>query len=187
MRQEGRRVKQNDKDKPPVKPFDYAQDKPFDLLRINRGLNKRRGTLLDRSWRTGNNATAIIQRGVRERPGLGGLKQMPIQQWSDQIVVVELGNDPQFTDELNSLNEQLEGDPAVDVVLNMQAVSFVNSSNIAKLLRVRKAVLAKDRRVFLTGISTQVWGILLVTGLDKIFDVADNTASALTSLQMKSQ
>ena len=112
---------------------------------------------------------------------------MPIQQWSDQILVVELGNDPQFTDELNGLNERLERDPAVDVVLNMQAVSFVNSSNIAKLLRVRKTVLAKDRRVFLTGISTQVWGILLVTGLDKIFDVADNTASALTSLQMKRQ
>ena len=112
---------------------------------------------------------------------------MPIQEWSDQIVVVELGNDPQFTDELNSLNERLERDPAVDVVLNMQAVSFVNSSNIAKLLRVRKAVIAKERRVFLTGISTQVWGILLVTGLDKIFDVADDTASALTSLQMKRQ
>ena len=29
-----------------------------------------------------------------------------------------------------------------------------------------------------------VWGVLLVTGLDKIFDVADDTASALTSLQM---
>ena len=109
---------------------------------------------------------------------------MPIQQWSDQIVVAELGDDPQFTDELNNLTEQLERDPPMDVVLNMQAVSFVNSSNIAKLLRVRKAVIAKDRRVFLTGMSTQVWGILLVTGLDKIFDVADDTASALTSLQM---
>ena len=112
---------------------------------------------------------------------------MPIQQWSDQIVVVELGNDPQFTDELNSLTERLERDPPVDVVLNMQGVRFVNSSNIAKLLRVRKAVVANDRRIFLTGISTQVWGILLVTGLDKIFDVADDTASALTSLQMNRQ
>ena len=112
---------------------------------------------------------------------------MPIQQWSDQILVVELGNDPQFTDELNSLTERLERDPPADVVLNMGGVSFVNSSNIAKLLRVRKAVIAVERRVFLTGISTQVWGILLVTGLDKIFNVADDTASALTSLQMNRQ
>ena len=112
---------------------------------------------------------------------------MPIQQWSDQILVAELGDDPQFTDELNSLTERLERDPPIDVVLNMQGVKFVNSSNIAKLLRVRKAVVAVDRRVFLTGISTQVWGILLVTGLDKIFNVADDTASALTSLQMNRQ
>ena len=109
---------------------------------------------------------------------------MPIQQWSDQIVVVDTGNDPQFTDELSSLADQLQRDPPMDVVLNMQDVGYVNSSNIAKLLRVRKAVIAKDRRVFLTGMSTQVWGVLLVTGLDKIFDVADDTASALTSLQM---
>ena len=109
---------------------------------------------------------------------------MSIQQWSDQIIVVEMGDDPQFTDELNSLTEQLERDPPKDVVLDMQGVTYVNSSNLAKLLRVRKAVIAKERRVFLTGISTQVWGILLVTGLDKIFNVADDTASALTSLQM---
>ena len=109
---------------------------------------------------------------------------MPIQQWSDQIIVVDLTDDPQFTDELNSLTDQLERDPPKDVVLDMQGVTYVNSSNIAKLLRVRKAVIARDRRMFLTGMSTQVWGILLVTGLDKIFDVADDTASALTSLQM---
>lgn len=109
---------------------------------------------------------------------------MPIQQWSDQIVVVELGNDPQFTDEINALTEQLQRDPPMDVVLNMQGVTFINSSNIAKMLRLRKTVLAKDRRVFMTGICTQVWGVLLVTGLDKIFHVADDTASALTSLQM---
>ena len=109
---------------------------------------------------------------------------MPIQQWSDQIVVADLTDDPQFTDELNTLTEQLERDPPKDVVLDMQGVTYVNSSNISKLLRVRKAVIAQDRQVFLTGMSTQVWGILLVTGLDKIFNVADDTASALTSLQM---
>ena len=109
---------------------------------------------------------------------------MPIQQWSDQIIVADLTDDPQFTDELSSLTDQLERDPPTDVVLDMQGVTYVNSSNIAKLLRVRKAVIARDRQVFLTGISTQVWGILLVTGLDKLFNVANDTASALTSLQM---
>ncbi len=109
---------------------------------------------------------------------------MPIQQWSDQILVVEMGDDPQFTDELNSLREQLERNPSLDAVLDMREVNHIDSSNIAKLLRVRTAVIANGRRLFLTGISTEVWGTLLVTGLDKILDVADDVASALTSLQM---
>lgn len=109
---------------------------------------------------------------------------MPIQQWSDQILVVEMGDDPQFTDELNSLTEQMERNPSLDVVLDMREVKHIDSSNIAKLLRVRTAVIVNERRLFLTGISTQVWSVLLVTGLDKIFDVADDLASALTSLQM---
>ncbi len=109
---------------------------------------------------------------------------MPIQQWSDKVVVVEMGDDPQFTDELNSLTEQLERNPSVDVVLDMRGVSCVNSSNIGKLLKVRKVLIANERRVFLIGITTQVWGILLVVGLDKIFDVADDTSIALASLHM---
>ena len=68
---------------------------------------------------------------------------MPIQQWSDQIIVADLTDDPQFTDELSSLTDQLDRDPPKDVVLDMQGVTYVNSSNIAKLLRVRKAVIAR--------------------------------------------
>ena len=37
----------------------------------------------------------------------------------------------------------------------------------------------------MTGITTQVWEILLVVGLDKIFDVADDISIALASLQIE--
>ena len=33
---------------------------------------------------------------------------MAIQNWSDEITVVELGEEPQFTDELNSVMDSLE-------------------------------------------------------------------------------
>ena len=110
---------------------------------------------------------------------------MPIQQPSDQIVVVEMGDDPQFTDELNNLTEQLGRNPSVDVVLDMRGVSYINSANLGKLLKVRAVVIANERRLFLEGMAKQVWEILLVVGLDKIFDVADDTSIALASLQME--
>lgn len=111
---------------------------------------------------------------------------MAIQKWSENITIVELGNDPQFTDELTSVIETLEEEPS-DVVLNFSAVSFVNSSNVAKLLRLRKQMMSCDRRMLLCGVNTQVWGVFLVTGLDKIFEFTGDIATALATLQMANE
>ena len=108
---------------------------------------------------------------------------MPIQNWSDDIVVVELGDDPQFTDELTTVTETLENKPQ-HVVLNFAAVGFINSSNVAKLLRLRKTMMSQQRRLVLCEVNTQVWGVFLVTGLDKIFEFTNDIATALASLQL---
>ncbi len=108
---------------------------------------------------------------------------MAIQNWSDEITVAELGDDPQFTDELTSLMESIESEP-VDVVLNFSAVGFINSSNVSQLLRLRKAVASNDKRLVLCDVNTQVWGVFLVTGLDKIFDFTNDIATALATLQL---
>jgi anti-anti-sigma factor len=108
---------------------------------------------------------------------------MAIQNWSDDIVVADLQDDPQFTDELSALMDKLEADPK-DVVLNFGAVGFVNSSNIAKLLRLRKLMISTDRKLVLCDVNTQVWGVLMVTGLDKIFDFTNDVATGLAMLQI---
>jgi anti-anti-sigma factor len=109
---------------------------------------------------------------------------MAIQNWSDEITIVELNDDPQFTEDLDALMDSVELNPT-DVVLNLSALGFVNSSNVAKLLRVRKVMLAVDRRLVLCDVNAQVWGIFLVTGLEKIFEFTSNVAIALASLQME--
>lgn len=108
---------------------------------------------------------------------------MAIQKWSDDITVLEVTDDPQFTDELTSLMDNLEAEPT-NVVLNCAALGFINSSNVAKLLRLRKQLLAQDRRLILCDVNTQVWGVFLVTGLDKIFEFTNDVATALASLQL---
>jgi anti-anti-sigma factor len=108
---------------------------------------------------------------------------MAIQNWSDNITVVELADDPQFSDEINGLMEALERTPK-HVVLNFAAVGFINSSNVAKLLRLRKTMMSQQRRLILCEVNTQVWGVFLVTGLDKIFEFTNDIATALASLQL---
>ena len=101
---------------------------------------------------------------------------MAIQNWSEDITVVELSDDPQLTDELGSLMEALTERPA-DVVLNFSAVSFINSSNVALMLRLRKIMMANQRRLILCDVNTQVWGVFLVTWSAAIIDLVTRISS----------
>jgi len=108
---------------------------------------------------------------------------MAIQQWSDEIMVVELGDDPQFSEDLTSVMDALDKNPS-DVVLNFGAVSFINSSNVAKLLRLRKLMITKGRRLVLCDVNTQVNEVFLMTGLDKIFEFIKDISAALAAIQL---
>lgn len=108
---------------------------------------------------------------------------MGIQEWSDQITVVELLDSPQFADDMSALLEQLETAPS-DVVLNFAGVGFINSSDVAKLLRLRKKMAALHRRLMLCDVAAQVHGVFKVTGLDKMFEFAGDIATALAAVQL---
>ena len=109
---------------------------------------------------------------------------MPVKDWSDDILLVELSNDPIFTEDIVAAIERLESRPTQDAVLSFQSVTFINSSNLAKLLKLRRILVQNERQLRLCGISSHAWGIFLTTGLDKIFNFTDDVATALTSLQI---
>ncbi len=110
---------------------------------------------------------------------------MTVEQWSDNVLLGELADDPQFTDDLTSAIESCTAQPRTDVLLTFTNVNYLNSSNIAKLLKLRKLVMiTNQRRLKICGINTHVWGVFLVTGLDKIFDFVDDVPSGLATLQM---
>lgn len=110
---------------------------------------------------------------------------MPVENWSESIVLGHLTDDPQFTDDVTAIIEQCTNNPQLDVLLDFSNINYLNSSNIAKLLKLRKLVtITNDRRLKLCSISRQVWGVFLVTGLDRIYDVVDDVSTGLASLQM---
>ena len=110
---------------------------------------------------------------------------MPVEKWSDTVSVVHLADDPQFTEDLLTIEESASVGKS-DVVLDCAAVHYVNSSNIARLLKLRKQMNSSERRLVLCSMSTEVWGTFLVTGLDKVFEFSDNVPTALATLQMAS-
>ena len=66
---------------------------------------------------------------------------MTVEQWSDNVLLGELADDPQFTDDLTSAIESCTAQPRTDVLLTFTNVNYLNSSNIAKLLKLRKLVM----------------------------------------------
>jgi len=108
---------------------------------------------------------------------------MPIERWSDRIVVVHLSDDPQFTDDLQSLEDMTKAQTP-DVVLDFAATTFINSSNLAKLLKLRTRMIQGDANLVLCNVGTQVWSAFLVTSLEKVFHFSDNVPTSLATLQM---
>jgi anti-anti-sigma factor len=107
---------------------------------------------------------------------------MGVENWSETIRVVHLSDDPQFSEDLLALGDPLP--PRSGVVLDFSGVRFVNSSNIAKLLSLRKRLAAADGRMLFCGVTKPVWSAFTVTGLDKLFEQAPDVSTALASLQI---
>ncbi|MBL9031575.1 MAG: STAS domain-containing protein [Phycisphaerae bacterium] len=107
--------------------------------------------------------------------------------WSDDIAIAELTDEPALSDELNLLLERAKGEdgPVPHVVVNLGAVTYVNSSNIAQLLRLRQVLGKQGRRLRICSASDEVWSVFIVAGLDKIFHFAPDPMTALAGLQLE--
>lgn len=106
--------------------------------------------------------------------------------WSDDIIVTELSDEPQLSEELAILIDRLasrQGD-VPSVVVNFTNVTYVNSSNLAQLLRLKKTLAEAGSQLRLCGVSDEVWSVMMVTGLDKVFQFAPDPLTALAGLQM---
>lgn len=110
---------------------------------------------------------------------------MSMELWSETVILCELADDPQFSDDLNAILEHCAAATNTDVLLNFAGVNYLNSSNIAKLLKLRKlTTVTNQRKLRLCNVNRHVWGVFLVTGIDKLFEFVDDVPTGLASLQI---
>ena len=112
---------------------------------------------------------------------------MPINEWSESILIAELNDEPSFSEDMDTLLRRLDdvlGD-LPDVIVDARGVSYMNSSNIAQLLKLRKKLLDNGAQLRLCSVADRVWSTILVTGLDKVFDFTDDVSTSLASLHMQ--
>jgi anti-anti-sigma factor len=108
-------------------------------------------------------------------------------EWSEGILLCDLADEPELSEEFSALFSQLKAVPAdklPHVVLNFSGVGYMNSSQIAQLLRLRKSLSEGGRRLVLAAMNDEVTSVMLITGLDRIFQFAPDTMTALARVQL---
>lgn len=112
---------------------------------------------------------------------------MPVNRWSDDIAIVEFGDEPQFSEDIAAFTRLLSDEKGLEpsAVFDLSGVTYLNSSNIAQLLKLRKQLHAAGRQLRIAGVTDSVWGLLMTAGLDKLFSFLPDTSTALASLQLQ--
>ncbi len=109
---------------------------------------------------------------------------MGIQNWSEDIILVDLPQEPDMGEELKSVTEISRDRGDCDVVVDFSSVDIVTSSSLSKLLKLRKLLADCGHRLVFCNVAAATRGIFTVTGLDGIFELAEDKFVALASLQL---
>ena len=110
---------------------------------------------------------------------------MGIQNWSDNIILVNLAPEPHMSEELKTVMDIIRDRSDNDVVIDFANVEIVTSSNLAKLLKLRKMVAEAGKKLILCGMSVRTKAIFLVTGLENVFEFVEDQFIALAGLQIE--
>ena len=107
--------------------------------------------------------------------------------WSDDITLIELADEPLLSEELANVIQGVESPrkKTSHIVLNFGGVSYVNSSNLGQVLKLRRHLVERKRSLTLCSVNDEVLSIFRVTGLDKVFRFAPDPMTALATLQIE--
>ena len=112
---------------------------------------------------------------------------MPTE-WSDNILISELQDEPQLSEELSSVYEHVARPgpkSARNVVLNFSGVNYISSSHLSQMLRIRKKLMDSGKVIVVCSLSDHCWSVMLLTGLDRVFRFAPDPTTALATLQIE--
>ncbi len=83
------------------------------------------------------------------------------------------------------LKRTFEKQPAKRVVIDLEKVSYIDSSGLATLVEILKRVKAQGGFLGLSGMSDKVKSLFEITKLDKLFLVYRSRSEAMTGIQAK--
>jgi len=108
---------------------------------------------------------------------------MGFQNWSDDVILVDLPREPRMRNELKTLIEIVRDRGDCDVVVDFSGVDIMTSTSISGLLRLRKLLSDCGHRLIFCDVPPATRSVFSVVGLDEVFEFADDKFTALAAIQ----
>ncbi len=99
---------------------------------------------------------------------------MGIQNWSKNVVLVDLPPEPQMRDKIKAVTKLIHKRAEYDVVMDFSSVDIMATPSISGLLGLRKLLADCGHQLILRNVAVATKGIFTVTGLDGVFEFADD-------------
>jgi anti-anti-sigma factor len=108
---------------------------------------------------------------------------MEVENLAEDIVAFEIQREPAMTGELKTVADIVEYRRDCDVVLDFSKVDIITSPSLSKLLKMRQTLLDVGHRLILCSVHPFTRSAFMVTGLDGLFECAEDKAEAMSVLR----
>jgi len=107
---------------------------------------------------------------------------MAVCELSQGTLVADPAGKSNVDEDVQEIARLIRDQGQCDVVLDFADVDFLNSSHLTSLLQLRKLLIDSDSRLVFCNINRPIQGILSITGLDNVFQIAGDRPDALDLL-----
>lgn len=101
---------------------------------------------------------------------------------SEHVIILGSLDRPDKIEQIDKLLMMTQDNADWDIIVDLSDIT-INSRIISKLLKLRENAKSAGREVILCGIDTQVKSVFTVTGIDGVFRLVKERASALAALE----
>lgn len=103
-------------------------------------------------------------------------------QLSKGLLTANLSNDPPLDETLREVAERADGSPAPNVLLDFGGVEHMNSSHLAQIMKLHKALEPSGRTLVLCGMNERVRSVFDLSNLSRVLHIEDDVDAARESL-----
>ncbi len=109
---------------------------------------------------------------------------MSIYRWSEDVILVDLPEELEKHDELQTIIAMLRNGGACDVVVDFSRVRVVGGAWLTRLQKIQRLVNEGGYKLTLCSVAPATRGVFTIARLDHLFEFAEDRFTVLASPQM---